>query len=348
MAVQTIRASWLWSGGTLLARKRVVVDGGEIAAILPLEPDEQAEHALLLPAFHNAHSHAFQWAMRGATQHLDPGNTEDDFWSWRDRMFAVAGALDLDDAYTVALACYRTMVEQGYASVGEFHYLHRRPDLGWYEPQEALAAVHCEAARAAGIEMVLIPVAYERGGHNRALVGGQRRFNTTDAATYLTYAARLRDRLSGDGVSVALGCHSLRACSRATIQAVAREASLLDLPLHIHACEQRRELRESVEEYGTEPLEVLSDLGFLGPRTTIVHGTHLAAGDIDRLRTSRTTVCACPSTERDLGDGFLEARRLMEAGVPSTPCQIAPRVPACPSPSEATRRPVSRPAKRCG
>ena len=122
--------------------------------------------------------------------------------------------------------------------------------------------------------------------------------------------------MSGDGVSVALGCHSLRACSRATLQAVAREASLLDLPLHIHACEQRRELRESIEEYGTEPLEVLASIGFLGPHATVVHGTHLAAGDLERLRDSRTTVCACPTTERDLGDGFLEAFNLIEAGVP--------------------------------
>ena len=316
LASRTLRAEWIWSDGRLLPRQRVSIEDGLITAVTPLERDEATDQALLLPAFHNAHSHAFQWAMRGATQHLDAGHTEDDFWSWRDKMFAVAGALDLEEAYAVALACYRQMVAQGYASVGEFHYLHRRPDLGWYEPQEALAEVHCEAARAAGLTMVLIPVAYERGGHNRALVGGQRRFDTTDAATYLSYAARLRDQLSGDGVSVALGCHSLRACSRATLQAVAREASLLDLPLHIHACEQRRELRESIEEYGTEPLEVLASVGFLGPHATIVHGTHLAAGDIERLRATRTTVCACPTTERDLGDGFLEAYNLIEAGVP--------------------------------
>ena len=315
MPSRSIRAAWLWSDGRLQQRQRVTIAAGRILSVSPLEADEATDAALLLPAFHNAHSHAFQWAMRGATHHLEPGHVEDDFWSWRDRMFAVAGALDEQAAYDVALDCYRAMVAHGYASVGEFHYLHRRPDLGWYEPQEMLARVHCEAARSAGIEMVLIPVAYERGGHNRPLVGGQRRFDTTDAATYLAYAAQLRDRLSGDGVSVAMGCHSLRACSRITLQAVAREASLLDLPLHIHACEQRRELRESVEEYGAEPLEVLASMGFLGPRTTIVHGTHLAADDIARLRESRTTVCACPTTERDLGDGFLEAYRLLDAGV---------------------------------
>lgn len=316
MPSRSIRAAWIWSDGRLLPRQRVTLSAGRILSVAPLEAHEATDAALLLPAFHNAHSHAFQWAMRGATQHLDPGHTEDDFWSWRDRMFAVAGSLDETAAYEVALACYRAMVAHGYASVGEFHYLHRRPDLGWYEPQEALAQVHCEAARAAGIEMVLIPVAYERGGHNRPLIGGQRRFDTTDAAIYLAYAAQLRDRLSGNGVSVAMGCHSLRACSRATLQAVAREASLLDLPLHIHACEQRRELRESVEEYGAEPIEVLASMGFLGPRTTIVHGTHLAEGDIGRLRESGTTVCACPTTERDLGDGFLDAHRLLDAGVP--------------------------------
>ena len=97
-ASRTLRAAWVWSEGRLLARQRICLEGGTITAVGPLEEGEATDQALLLPAFHNAHSHAFQWAMRGATQHLDAGHTEDDFWSWRDKMFAVAGALDLDEA----------------------------------------------------------------------------------------------------------------------------------------------------------------------------------------------------------------------------------------------------------
>lgn len=314
----TVFADWVRLGHRLEPGVRITIERGRIARIdTGARPQHgESRHALLLPAFHNAHSHAFQWAMRGATQHLDPGHPDDDFWSWRERMYAVAMRFTPDEAYAVALECYRAMVAHGYVSVGEFHYLHRQPDGALYEPMSRLAVAHVEAARDAGIRIVLIPVAYERGGVGRPLAPNQVRFDTTDADTYLRLLDAIRADATGDHVSIIPGCHSIRACSAATIRTVAALAAAERLPFHIHACEQRRELRESLEEYGAEPLLVLEQLGALGPRTTIVHGTHLAHDDLDRLQRTGTTVCACPTTERDLGDGFIEARQLLRRGIP--------------------------------
>jgi formimidoylglutamate deiminase len=190
-------------------------------------------------------------------------------------------------------AAYREMRAAGYTAVGEFHYL---------GVDEALAA-H-EAAEAAGVELVLLHVAYARGGLPR--------FRQASVGDYLDEVERLR----ASGLRVGVAPHSVRACPPDWLEAVAGFAHAESLPLHVHADEQPREIEECLAEHGCRPIELLARTGCLGERTTVVHGTHADGPELDLLASTGTTVCACPTTEADLGDGFLPAERIRMRSIP--------------------------------
>jgi formimidoylglutamate deiminase len=187
---------------------------------------------------------------------------------------------------------YREMLRAGYTAVGEFHYL-------GFEP--ALAAA--EAADAAGISFVLLHVAYARGGLER--------FRQPSATDYLNEVERLRER----GIRVGLAPHSVRACPPDWLREIGHYAQDHSLPLHVHAGEQPREIEECIEEHGVRPIELLAKTGCLGPRTTIVHATHAVDGELDLLAEAGARVCACLTTEANLGDGFLPVERVCERSI---------------------------------
>jgi len=267
--------------------------------------------ALRIPGFVNAHSHAFQRGMRGSVERRDPDHPEDDFWSWREAMYAAAGRLDPDTVYDVALLVYREMVACGYVAVGEFHYPHHRRDGTPYERPNAMAEAVVAAARDAGIEPVLLMTAYERAGAGKPPTAGQRRFCDPSVDDYLRRVAAL-----AEVCAVGLAPHSMRAVSRPWLERIAAFAQANGMVIHIHANEQRREIAESVEEYGLRPIELLAETGILGPRTTVVHATHIDEHELELLAAIGSTVCACPTTEANLGDGFLPVLELLERGIP--------------------------------
>jgi formimidoylglutamate deiminase len=240
---------------------------------------------LTIPGFVNAHSHAFQRALRGRTE-------GGDFWTWRDAMLALADEQTPERVRAEYEQVYREMLAAGYTAVGEFHYL----GFG-----QALAAA--EAADAAGISVVLLYVAYARGGLER--------FRQPSAAEYLTQIERLRER----SISVGLAPHSVRACPTDWLEEIGRYAQEHSLPLHVHADEQPREIEECIEEHGVPPIELLAKTGCLGPRTTIVHATHATDGELDLLAEAGARICACLTTEANLGDGFLAVERVCERGI---------------------------------
>jgi formimidoylglutamate deiminase len=264
-----------------------------------------------LPGFVNAHSHAFQRQLRGTVERVHPDNPEDDFWSWREAMYAAAGALDPDSMHAVCLAAYREMVAAGYVAVGEFHYPHHQRDGTPYDPPNAMADAVAAAAAEAGIELVLLMTAYERAGAGRPPTAGQRRFCDPSVGAYL---ARVEE-MAGH-CAVGLAPHSVRAVSRGWLEEIARFAEAAGLVVHIHANEQRRELEECAAEYGMAPIELLAEVGLLGPRTTLVHVTHASDCELDLVAAAGATICACPTTEANLGDGYLPARRIFERGIP--------------------------------
>jgi formimidoylglutamate deiminase len=264
----------------------------------------------------NAHSHAFQLGLRGRGERPAPeAHAADDFWSWRTEMFRLAAALDPDGMRAVGERVYREMVGAGYGAVGEFHYVHHQPDGTPYEQPNVMAFALAEAAQAAGLEIVLLPAAYHRNG-DRPLQPGQRRFCDPDVETFLARVDALRSWADGrPGVHVGVAAHSVRAVPAPWLAEIARYADTYNLVRHVHAHEQRRELGECAAEHGCTPIELLHRTGFLGSRTSIIHGIHVTPDDVARLADADAVVVSCPTTEGNLGDGHFPALAYRDAGV---------------------------------
>lgn len=299
-----------------------VDDDGRIAAVGPAPDGVEVENlggVAVVPGLVNAHSHAFQRAIRGRTEWVEPSHGEDDFWSWRERMYAAATSFGPEDVYATARWAFLEMLLSGITTVGEFHYLHHQPDGSPYDDANELAHRVIAAARDVGIRIALLRVAYRRGGLDRGVALEQRRFVDPSDEHLLVRTEALRARYVGqDDVAVGLAPHSIRAVSSETLTAVSQAADDWDVPLHIHACEQQREVEESIAEYDRRPIEVFNDLGMLDERLTLIHATHLSELELDLIADGPSTVCACPTTERNLGDGFLPARDLVKRAVPIT------------------------------
>jgi formimidoylglutamate deiminase len=273
-----------------------------------------------VPAMANAHSHAFQRDLRGIGERPAPAaHARDDFWSWRTEMFRLAGSLDPDSMREVAGRVYAEMAAAGYGVVGEFHYVHHQPDGTPYDEPNELAIAVAEAALGAGLEIVLLPAAYNRNGWDggdRPPEPGQQRFCDPDPDAFLQRVDDLRAWAEHrDGVHVGVAAHSVRAVPAAWLEAIAAYADEHGLVRHVHAHEQPRELDECAAEHGCTPIELLERSDFLSPRTSIVHGIHVGARDVALLAATETIVVSCPTTEGNLGDGFLPAMRYRDAGV---------------------------------
>ena len=240
---------------------------------------------LTLPGFVSAHSHGFQRALRGRTE-------GGDFWTWREVMLAEAERQTPETVRRSYAGVYRELRACGYTAVGEFHYLGLA---------EAFAAV--EAAAEAGVEVTLLLAAYARGGLPR--------FRQESVADYLRQLEELRAR----GIRVGVAPHSVRACPEDWLRELGRYAEREGLPLHVHADEQPREVEECLAEAGVRPIELLARAGCLGPHTTVIHATHADARELDLLGEAVARVCACPTTEANLGDGFLAVEELCERGI---------------------------------
>jgi formimidoylglutamate deiminase len=240
---------------------------------------------LSLPGFVNAHSHAFQRALRGRAE-------GDDFWGWRDVMLEVAAAATPSGVRVDYARTFREMRGAGYTAVGEFHY------LGVEGAEAAL-----DAAEEAEMEIVLLHVAYARGGIER--------FRQPSVTAYLEEVERLRGR----GARVGVAPHSVRACPADWLEEVGRYAAAEALVLHVHADEQPREIEECVAEHGVRPIELLARAGCLGPRTTVVHATHASEAELELVAGAGARICVCPTTEANLGDGFPPLAAVLERGI---------------------------------
>ena len=236
--------------------------------------------AVQLPGFVNAHSHAFQRGLRGSAEGAD-------FWAWRERMLREAERQTPEIVRREYAQVYADMRRAGYTAVGEFHY------LGLPEARAA-----ADAAAEAGVELAVLYVAYARGGIAR--------FRQGSVADYL----RELEELRGAGIRVGVAPHSVRACPRDWLEELGAYAARERLPLHVHADEQPREIEECLAENGVRPIELLADTGCLGAHTTVVHATHADGGELDLVAQAGARVCVCPTTEANLGDGFVPVERL--------------------------------------
>ncbi|MGD1068331.1 MAG: formimidoylglutamate deiminase [Vulcanimicrobiaceae bacterium] len=292
----------------------------EIAAdgtILSVEPGaepgegERIEGAVL-PGMANLHSHAFQRALAGTAERRGAG--EDDFWSWREAMYALANRLDPDTLRALATGVYRAMLAAGYTVVAEFHYLHRDRQGAWYADRAAMARALIEAAREAGIAICLLPALYAHADVGGAPLRPEQRRFASGVDDVLEIARMLRAEYAHDpDVVVGTCAHSLRAVTPDELRALLAGAPR-DVPIHLHIAEQQREVDAVRAALGAPPVAWLLSEYAVDARWCLVHATHVDDAERDALARSGAVAGLCPTTEANLGDGFFPLQPYLAAG----------------------------------
>jgi formiminoglutamate deiminase len=303
----TYHLSQAFLGDSINSVNATVSDG----TIISLEegppvPGAVIINGLTMPGFANLHSHAFHRFLRGRT-HRVGGN----FWSWRDAMYGLAELLDPDLMYQIGLVVYGEMVRAGYTAVWEFHYLHHGSDGRGYTDPNAMGVALADAAAEVGIRLVMVDTLYLTSGVDGSEPEGvQRRFSDGSMQAWIERFELLPDR-----VAKAAAVHSVRAVPVPAMETMAEYSSAGEIPVHVHVSEQRKENEECRAAHGISPVALLDRVGLLGPRTVAVHATHIDERDVERLASTGSRVCMCPTTERDLGDGIGPSHALSSAGV---------------------------------
>lgn len=284
-----------------------LTEAGRIASVVPgtrAKPDDKRfPGRLLVAAPANLHSHAFQRAMAGHTE--QKGTGEDSFWTWRDVMYRFVHRLSPDHVEAIAAFAYMEMLESGFGSVGEFHYLHHQPDGRQYDDPAEMANRIVNASMAAGIGLTLLPVLYSQGGvDGRPLSDHQLRFgNSMD--TYQVLQDRLKTPQDDGHFGVA--AHSLRAIRPADLKTLPALAG--GRPCHIHIAEQKPEIREVEAGLGARPVRWLLDNLPVDETWCLVHATHMTPDETLDLAKSGAVAGICPITEANLGDGIFDGAR---------------------------------------
>jgi len=279
---------------------RVVVNNERIQSV---ETDVKAEAgdkkaAVVIPALPNIHSHVFQRAMAGCSEYRL--REDDDFWSWRELMYSLANAMDVDDFYDIAKTTFQSMKDRGYASVCEFHYVHR--DLNDSSNTHAQSEVILQAADEVGLPITLLPVLYSYAGFGeQPLLAEQQRF-ALNADEYLELYAHLENKLKPQQ-RLGICFHSLRAVSPEQMHTVLN-ALPKDAPVHIHIAEQTAEVAQCQELYGQTPVAWLLDNFDVNERWCLIHATHMTQQETRDVAACGAVAGLCPLTEANLGDGI--------------------------------------------
>ena len=301
-------ASLLWTPAGWRGDAGLEAEGGRITRVLDAEPSWDG--GWVLPGIPNLHSHAFQRVMAGLAERQT--HAQDSFWTWRETMYRIAARFDPDSLQAVAAQLYVEMLEAGYTTVCEFHYLHHAPDGRPYADPAAMSKALVAAARETGIRLTLLPVLYMAGGFDRRpLSERQRRFGH-DLDAFLRLVESLR-ALEDEALRVGVAFHSLRAVPPEAMDA-ALAALPPDIPLHIHIAEQIGEVQDCLAVRNARPVEWLLDHAPVDARWTLVHATHLTGPETAAVAASGATVAICPTTEANLGDGLFPLREYLDAG----------------------------------
>ena len=270
----------------------------------------------LLPGLINAHSHAFQRAIRGRTERRSANQT-DSFWTWRELMYRAANQLSPADIYQASRMAFLEMALSGITTVGEFHYIHNDVNGRAYEDPNLLAKEVVRAANDVGLRIALLRVAYARAGYEKEADPLQARFIETPDAYFENVSSLVSHLNKSGGLGwTGLAPHSVRAVPLDYLKRVAEFARGNRLPIHMHVAEQPAEVSACIEEYGRSPVALLETEGLLSSNFIAVHAIHVSAKAIKALAASGASVCACPTTERNLGDGVVPVDGYFESGTP--------------------------------
>ncbi len=314
------RPELLYSNGRFIANGEVQVNENGQFSEAPKRADTSSTRIVdlpgkaLLPGFVNVHSHSFQRLIRGKSEsRIVSGN---DFWSWRGTMYHAASRLGPQDVYDVARMAFLEMALAGTTTVGEFHYLHNAPNGRPYDDPNLLSKQVIAAAQSVGIRIVLLRTAYLRSGYELPRDPGQIRFFESTSA-FLENMSVLINGYATTSSEVRFGVapHSIRAVPLSDLKEIATWSRENELPLHMHVAEQVAENAACLREYGVTPIKLLNREKLLGPDFTAVHAIHISSDEITMLAEANATICSCPTTERNLGDGVLAADRVTTAGI---------------------------------
>ncbi len=291
---------------------RIEVDkSGVISKVTPDSASQggNSDGDIALPGLSNLHSHAFQRAMAGLGERK--GIAEDDFWSWREAMYKFVQKVGPEDLAAIAAQLYVEMLEAGFTSIGEFHYLHHQPDGAAFDDPAEMSARIIAAAQEAGIGLTLLPVFYAQGDFTGAPLNDRqaRFYHNTDQFSELVERCRVLTA-SAPGVIVGVAPHSLRAISPEALPHVVAAAK--GGPIHIHIAEQQREIDACLDAYGARPVEWLFDHSDVGDQWCLVHATHMTVDETKRLAKSGAVAGICPITEANLGDGIFNGTDYLE------------------------------------
>ncbi len=301
----------IYTGGRFHRDQVLVCDqttqSGKTAPASEVTDPIQLNNRALLPGLVNAHSHAFQRVIRGRTEYRTA--EKDSFWTWREMMYSAASRLTPDDIYDASRMAFLEMALSGITAVGEFHYLHHAPDGRPYDDPNLLAKEVIRAARDVGLRIALLRVAYARSGYETETNPQQARFIESNPEAYLNNVQSLVDALKEEANSSWAGVapHSVRAVPLDYLREVVHFANERQLVIHMHVAEQPAEVSACIEEHGRSPVALLSTEGLLSDRFTGVHLIHVTPKAIRMLADARAIACACPTTERNLGDGIFPA-----------------------------------------
>ena len=310
----------IYTGGGFQSGLAIFADeSGRISRFSSAAADLAASHRLpgkaILPGLVNSHSHAFQRVLRGRTEHRTSAQ-HDSFWTWREAMYRAANQLSPEGLYHASRMAFLEMALGGITTVGEFHYMHGTATAWRYRNE--LAALVILAAQEIGLRIALLRTAYARSGWGKPDNPGQAPFLTPRVQDFIADTETLRESLAHPRdpghAWVGIAPHSLRAVPLDYVREVAAYARANDLPVHMHVSEQPADVEACLAEYGLRPVELLDREGILDQRFTAVHAIHVSEEEILALGRAGATVCACPTTERNLGDGTVPADRLLQAG----------------------------------
>ncbi len=308
---------------TLFARKallpngwtdhvRLHLDDGRIgrieAGVEAARGDDQLGY--VIPGLCNAHSHAFQRALAGHTEQRSPEG-RDNFWTWRERMYELAGRVSAGALTAIARQAYCEMLRAGYTSVAEFHYLHRDPTDG--DAVDTMFEAITTAACDSGIRLTYVPVHYERAGFEDPQPTERQSSFAMSVDDFLAHVERAAERCVGP-INLGVGAHSLRAVSASSLHRIVEFASRDSLPIHLHVAEQQREVDECRGSYGMRPVEWLLDSFDVGRNWSLVHATHMNIEETEALARTGAVAVLCPSTEANLGDGLFPLHDFLVAG----------------------------------
>ena len=318
MATNTWLPDLIYIDGRFQSDRALVCDeAGKIAQISDAPSNAiRLNNRALLPGMVNAHSHAFQRVIRGRTEHRSQHST-DSFWTWREQMYAAANRLTPDDIYTVSRMAFLEMALTGITAVGEFHYIHHSPDGSPYSEPNLLEREVIRAARDVGVRIALLRVAYARAGFETEADPQQVRFIEASPEMYLKHLEQLLSapEITNGMAWVGVAPHSVRAVPLDYLKTIVAFANERELPVHMHVAEQPAEVSACIEEYGRSPIALLETEGLLSKWFTAVHAIHVTPKAIGTIARAGALVCACPTTERNLGDGVVPVDAYFDAGV---------------------------------